>query len=71
MLKKNNAKIYKKGSNDFYRNLNVSKKKIAIVSNTSWSVNNFRLGLIKKLQELLKACIARIFVGVMQAECIS
>ena len=27
------------------------KKKIAIVSNTSWSVYNFRLGLIRRLQE--------------------
>ena len=29
-----------------------SKKTIAIVSNTSWSVYNFRLGLIKRLKEL-------------------
>jgi len=28
------------------------RKKIAIVSNTSWSVYNFRLGLIKRFQEL-------------------
>ncbi|MFK7776450.1 MAG: glycosyltransferase, partial [Saprospiraceae bacterium] len=28
------------------------KKKIAIVSNTSWSVYNFRLGLIRRLQEI-------------------
>lgn len=28
------------------------RKKIAIVSNTSWSVYNFRLGLIRRLQEM-------------------